>query len=274
MKIDVLTLFPEMFSGVLNASILSRASRAGLLNISLHNIRDYSRDKHRKTDDYPFGGGAGLVLSPQPLFDAIQSVLGQDAPPLGDTEPLPGFQTAPDVHPEGSTTRRIYLSPRGRLLDKDGIDALAKSEGLLLLCGHYEGLDQRVLDHFAFEELSIGDYILTGGELPAMVLIDAVARMLPGVLGNVEAHQEESVYSGLLEYPQYTRPAEYEGLTVPPVLISGHHEAIRLWNYEQSLKLTAKVRPDLLQAYLKKHRGNKGTPPLSKAEYKILSAYL
>ena len=248
MIIDVLTLFPGMFPEVLGSSILARAAAAGAIEVNIHDIRDYSADRHRKADDYPFGGGAGLVLSPQPVFDCIRDVAGGESPPM------------------------IYLSPRGRLLDKETIDSLAAESRMLLLCGHYEGLDQRVLDRFGFREISIGDYILTGGELPAMVLIDAVARMIPGVLGSDDANAEESIYSGLLEYPQYTRPAEYEGMPVPEVLVSGHHEAIRLWNYEQSLRLTMAVRPDLLRIYAEKNRGNSAEPPLTKKEYaKLLS---
>lgn len=250
MIIDVLTLFPEMFSGALNTSILARAAENGLLDVRLHDIRGYSSNKHRKADDYPFGGGAGMVMTPQPIFDAIR-----------------------DIAPDGSSPR-IYLSPRGKLLSKEIIDSLAPEPGLLLLCGHYEGVDQRALDHLGFREISIGDYVLTGGELAAMVLIDAVARMIPGVLGSEDAHAEESIYSGLLEYPQYTRPANFEGLAVPETLTSGNHEAIRLWNFEQSLRLTKRVRPDLFLAYAEKYFNAAGDPPLSKAERKIFISVL
>ncbi|MDR2156886.1 MAG: tRNA (guanosine(37)-N1)-methyltransferase TrmD [Clostridiales Family XIII bacterium] len=243
MNIDILTLFPGMFDETLNTSILRRARERGTLNVSVRDIRAYSADKHRRTDDCPFGGGAGMVMTPQPVFDAMRDI--------------------------GGGRRLIYMSPRGRLLDGSLAQELGREENLLILCGHYEGMDQRVLDHFAFEEISIGDYILTGGELPAMVLIDAVVRLLPGVLGNESAHAEESIYSGLLEYPQYTRPATFEFdaagahgsspadasgqgrivLPVPEVLLSGNHREIRLWNFRRSLELTADLRPDLFRRF-------------------------
>jgi len=230
MKINILTLFPEMFDGVLSAGVIGRAAERGLLEFRVTNIRDHTEDKHRKADDYPFGGGAGQLMTAQPIFAALRS-LGVD----------------PAAEP---SARLLYLSPRGRLLDKDYAEELSREPELVLLCGHYEGVDQRVLDAFAFEEVSIGDYILTGGELPAMVLIDTVCRLVPGVLGSDESHAEESVYSGLLEYPQYTRPASLEGMDVPDTLISGDHAKIALWNFEQSLKITAERRPDLLRAWL------------------------
>jgi tRNA (guanine37-N1)-methyltransferase len=249
MNIDILTLFPDMFGAVLDTSILSRARRGGALNVSVHDIRAYSADKHRKTDDYPFGGGAGMVMTPQPVFDALRGIArGQ---------------------------RLIYMSPRGRLLDGALAEELKQEEDLLILCGHYEGMDQRVLDHFAFEEISIGDYILTGGELPALVLIDTVARLLPGVLGNASAHAEESIYSGLLEYPQYTRPAAFtfedRTLLVPEVLMSGNHKEIRLRNFRRSLELTAEVRPDLFRRFIEEHKADGAqADALSKEERKIL----
>ncbi|MDR1953919.1 MAG: tRNA (guanosine(37)-N1)-methyltransferase TrmD [Clostridiales Family XIII bacterium] len=250
MNIDILTLFPDMFAGVLNASILRRAQDSGALCVAVHDIRAYSTDKHRKTDDAPFGGGAGMVMTPQPVFDAMRDI--------------------------GSGGRPIYMSPRGRLLDGALAEELGREANLLILCGHYEGMDQRVLDHFAFEEVSVGDYILTGGELPAMTLIDAVVRLIPGVLGNASAHAEESIYSGLLEYPQYTRPAAFEvegqsPLTVPEVLTSGNHKEIRLWNFHRSLELTAALRPDLFRRFIAKHEnGNLSADGLSKEERRIL----
>jgi len=269
-KIDILTLFPEMFDAVLSAGVIGRAAESGLLEFSITNIRDHTDDKHRKADDYPFGGGAGQLMTAQPIFAAMRS-LGLEPAYHGDAyhgdgafdrqgrrlskAPSPCVSKAPSpcVSRGISRTRRFYLSPRGRLLDKDLAEELAGEPRLLLLCGHYEGVDQRVLDAFAFEEISIGDYVLTGGELPSMVLIDAVCRLLPGVLGSEESHAEESIYSGLLEYPQYTRPAAFESMDVPEVLISGDHAKIALWNFEQSLKLTAERRPDLLSSWLAKN---------------------
>lgn len=255
MKVDVLTLFPEMFAPVTGSSILGRAGEKGLLYINLINIRDYSSDKHSKADDTPFGGGPGMVMMAQPLFDAIRSLAAPEEAGLDTTAPA-------GRRPAGR--RMIYMSPRGRLLDAALIRELAAEEELCLLCGHYEGVDQRVLDYWQFEEVSIGDYILTGGELAAMVLIDAVARFIPEVLGSSESVEDESVYSGLLECDQYTKPRCYEGLAVPEVLTSGNHKEIALWQYENSLALTKSRRPDLLRAYLEKE------PELSKAEKKIL----
>ena len=239
MKITVLTQFPEMFEGVLGTSMLGRAADKGLLETRVINIRDYSVDKHRKTDDTPFGGGFGMVMTPQPAFDALKAV--------------------------GAEGKRIlYMSPRGRILDKTLASELAAEEEFFILCGHYEGIDQRIIDAWNMEEVSIGDYILTGGELPAMVLIDCVARLIPGCLSDDEAAVEESVYSGLLEADQYTKPREYEGLEVPEVLYNGNHKLIHLWQFENSLRLTRSRRPDLFEAYLNKDK------TLSKEEKKIL----
>lgn len=218
-----------MFGPVLNDSILGRAVENKILEFNVINIRDFTLDKHKSVDDTPFGGGAGMVMSAQPIFHALDSV-------------------------DAKSKKTMYMSPRGKIMDKELIDDLADMDDLILLCGHYEGVDQRVLDYYEIEEVSIGDYILTGGELPAMVLIDAVARMVPGVLGSADSHDEESVYSGLLEYPQYTKPREYEGLEVPEVLVSGHHKNIQLWNLEQSLRLTAERRPDLFRKFVGSER--------------------
>ena len=234
MKINILTLFPEMFGGVLSAGVIGRAAERGLLEFLVTDIRGYTEDKHRKADDYPFGGGAGQLMTAQPIFSALRA-LGYRANKTQGTSPF---------------VRMLYLSPRGRLLDKELAEELSKETELVLLCGHYEGVDQRVLDAFAFEEVSIGDYILTGGELPSMVLIDTVCRLIPGVLGSDESHAEESVYSGLLEYSQYTRPASFEGMEVPHVLVSGDHEKIAIWKFVQSLSLTAQRRPEMLRAWL------------------------
>ena len=242
MKIDILTLFPEMFTAV-KSSILGKAEEKGILDIRLTNLSDYSTDKHNKADDYPFGGGAGMVLLADPVFRAMEAVKA-----------------------EGK--RAIYMSPRGKILNQETIQQLAAEEELVILCGHYEGVDQRILDYWNMEEISIGDYVLTGGELPAMVLIDSVARMLPEVLSSSHAALDESVYSGLLEYPQYTKPREYQGMPVPEVLVSGNHKLIDLWKFEQSLILTKERRPDLLDAFLKKERS------FSKDQKKILNKIL
>ncbi len=224
MKINILTIFPEMFESVFASSILGRACKEGLLEITLTDIRPFSDCKHKNTDDYPFGGGAGMVMMAQPIMDAMASVTG-----------------------EGFHGKRIYLGPRGSTLTTEKARALAKEEELVLLCGHYEGVDQRALDACIDEEISIGDYILTGGELAAMVLTDCVARFIPGVLGSSESAETESFSDGLLEYPQYTRPRELNGMTVPDVLLSGNHAEIEIWRRHESLRATAKFRPDLLE---------------------------
>ena len=221
MKITILTLFPEMFSA-LSASIVGRAQKEGKFSLNIVNIRDYTKDKHLKCDDYPFGGGAGMVMMAQPVGSAIEA-----------------------VDPEHKA-RRIYLSPKGKTLTQEKVISLADEEELVLLCGHYEGVDQRAIDLFIDEELSIGDYVLTGGELPAMVLTDCVSRYLDGVL-SPESLVQESFSENLLEYPHYTRPVEYRGLTVPEVLRSGNHAQIDKWRREQSLAITKKNRPDLLK---------------------------
>jgi len=210
-----------MFAGVLSASILGRASAAGLLTVQTHNIRDYSTDKHRKADDYPFGGGAGLVMMAQPIFDCMEAVTAD------------------------AQAHRILLTPRGRPLRPDMAKRLAREAHLVLLCGHYEGVDERVMT-LIDEEISIGDYVLTGGELPAMVLVDCLARFIPGVLGGETSMQEESFTEGLLEYPQYTRPANFRGMQVPEILLNGHHANIRAWRRRQAEEITRKVRPDLM----------------------------
>ena len=239
MIIDVLTLFPDMFKPVTEESILGRARENGILDIRLSDIREFSQDKHKKADDYPFGGGAGMVMLADPVFRALNAVSAKGK-------------------------KIIYMSPRGRILDKEIITELSHERELVILCGHYEGIDQRIIDFWEMEEISVGDYILTGGELPAMILIDAVARMIPEVLGSSEAHNEESIYSGLLEYPQYTKPRSYEDLDVPEVLVSGNHKLIHLWQFEKSLELTKERRPDLWEEFLRKEKN------LTKDEKKIL----
>ena len=240
MKIDILTLFPEMFVPVTTSSILGRAAEKNVIDIRLTDIREYKLNLHRMVDDYPFGGGQGMVMMPQPIFDALRGIKA-----------------------EGK--KILYMSPRGRVLDKDKIQELSQLSELVILCGHYEGVDQRVIDCWEMEEVSIGDYILTGGELPAMVLVDSVARLIPGVLSGEDSAMEESVYSGLLEYPQYTQPREYEDIPVPEILLSGHHKNIDLWRFEKSLELTRKVRPDMFENYCRER-----TQELDKAEKKIL----
>ena len=225
MRIDILTLFPDMFKAVTGTSVFGRAVQNGILDIRTHDIRDYTLDKHRHTDDYPFGGGAGMVMTPQPLFDAFDAV-------IGDAEKKP---------------RCIYMSPQGRTLTHDKAAELSAEERIIILCGHYEGVDQRVIDTYIDEEISIGDYVLTGGELPAMVLMDCISRFIPGVLGKSESAQDESFSNGLLEYPQYTRPAEFRGQKVPDVLLSGNHAMIDEWRTEQSIKKTLEVRPELVE---------------------------
>lgn len=220
MKFDVLTLFPEMFEA-LDESIIGKAKEKGLIEINLINIRDFSKDKHKKVDDTPYGGGAGMVIKPDVVYDAYSSVKEDNA-------------------------KVIYLSPQGQALNQEKVKKLSKENHLILLCGHYEGIDQRVLDEIVDEEISIGDYVLTGGELPAMVLIDAVSRYVEGVLSE-DSTKEESFSSSLLEYPQYTRPEEFRGKKVPEVLISGHHENIRKWREQKSLEVTKQKRPDLLK---------------------------
>ena len=224
MKITILTIFPEMFDSVLNSSILGRAREQGLIDVQCVDIRPFSDRKHKNTDDYPFGGGAGMVMLAQPIMDAMAHVTG-----------------------ENFRGRRIYLGPRGTTLTTAKARELAREEELVLLCGHYEGVDQRALDACIDEEISIGDYILTGGELAAMVLTDCVARFIPGVLGSAESPEEESFSDGLLEYPQYTRPRELRGMEVPEVLLSGDHARIRAWRRQESLRATKRFRPDLLE---------------------------
>lgn len=247
MKIDVLTLFPDMFAPVIGSSILGRAAEKGILDVTLTDIRNFSCDKHNRVDDYPFGGGGGMVMMADPVFGALEHV--------------------------GAGKRKlIYMSPRGKVLDQEKIKEIAQLDSFIILCGHYEGVDQRILDYWEAEEISIGDYVLTGGELPAMVLIDSVARLLPGVLGNERSVLNESVYSGLLEHPQYTQPREYRGMAVPEVLVSGNHKLIHLWKFRQALELTRERRPDMFAEYVS-HRNDKyedGTTLFSRDERRII----
>jgi tRNA (guanine37-N1)-methyltransferase len=221
MKIDVLTLFPAMFAGPLDESIIKRARQSGRLDLTIHNLRDYAHDRHRTVDDRPFGGGPGMLLKPEPIFEAVEKLTGD-------------------------ATRVVLLSPSGRAFNQAIAREMAGWAELLLISGHYEGFDERVREQLADDELSIGDYVLTNGALPAMVVIDALTRLLPGVLGDDHSAQEESFSHGLLEYPQYTRPAEFRGLKVPEVLISGNHAQIARWRAEQARQRTRERRPDLL----------------------------
>ena len=223
MQIEIATLFPEMCEAVLSESIIGRARAKGAITVNCHQIRAYTKDKHNRVDDSPFGGGMGMVMQAQPIYDCWQAVRAQSELPM----------------------HTIYLSPKGNVLTQQRVRELAEMPRLFLLCGHYEGIDQRVIDRIVDEEISIGDYVVTGGELPALVLTDAVARMCENVLPAPDAYEEESHYNGLLEYPQYTRPEIWEGEGVPQVLLSGHHKNIAQWRAEQSLEITRNRRPDL-----------------------------
>jgi tRNA (guanine37-N1)-methyltransferase len=226
MRIDILTLFPQMFDGLLNCSIIARARERGLVDIRLHDIRAHTHDKHHVVDDYPYGGGAGMVLKPEPIFEAVEAI---------------------KVELGLSTVPIILLSPQGRLFNQTVARDLAGYEHLILICGHYEGVDERVAEHLATDEISIGDYLLSGGEIAAMAVTDCIVRLLPGVLGSEASLAEESHVGGLLEYPQYTRPETFRGWAVPSVLLSGDHGDVARWRRQQSLLRTARRRPDLLE---------------------------
>ena len=224
MRFDILSVFPDMVRPALSESMIGRAVDKGILDIKLHNIRDYTKDKHRRTDDTPYGGGWGMVMTCQPILDCYRDVVGDDKDVL-----------------------TVYMSPGGKMLTQKMAMKLAKQKRIVILCGHYEGVDQRVIDSIVDEEISIGDYVLTGGELPAAVLVDCVSRLVPGVLPDDECHEDESIESGLLEYPQYTKPAEYEGMKVPEVLLSGHHANIVKWRRRKSIEKTYSRRKDLIR---------------------------
>jgi len=229
MIFDILTLFPAMFEGAFSDSIIKRAVEKGLVSIGIHNIRDYSDDlRHQTVDDYPYGGDAGMLMKPEPLAGAI---------------------TAAKERLVGSDPVVVYMTPTGRLLEQDIVKELAEKESLILLCGRYKGIDQRIVDNYVDMELSIGDYVLSGGEIPAMAVVDAVTRLIPGVLGNMDSAETDSFHSGLLSHPHYTRPEVFEGIRVPEVLISGHHANIREWQKEKSIEITKERRPDLLKKY-------------------------
>lgn len=223
MKIHVLSLFPPMFEGVFGSSILNKAQEKGAVELAVIDIREYSENKHKQVDDYPYGGGAGMVLKPEPMFNAVEAIT------------------------EGRKPRIILMCPQGERFTQKKAEELAQEEELVFLCGHYEGYDERIRKHLVTDEISIGDFVLTGGELPAMTVVDAVVRLLPGVLGQEDSHIQDSFSTGLLEHPHYTRPADYRGMTVPDVLLSGNHAKIEAWREEQSFKRTLERRPDLLE---------------------------
>ncbi|WP_204180064.1 MULTISPECIES: tRNA (guanosine(37)-N1)-methyltransferase TrmD [unclassified Staphylococcus] len=225
MKIDYLTLFPQMFDGVLNQSILKRAQDKEMLQINTVDFRDFAENKHNQVDDYPFGGGQGMVLKPEPIFNAMKDI--------DKTE----------------NTRVILMCPQGRPFNQEIAQELSHSEHLVFICGHYEGYDERIRQHLVTDEISMGDYVLTGGELPAMVMTDAIVRLIPGVLGNQQSHEDDSFQDGLLEFPQYTRPRSYQDMNVPEALLSGNHAHIDQWRHEQKLIRTWEKRPDLLENY-------------------------
>ncbi|MFA5524450.1 MAG: tRNA (guanosine(37)-N1)-methyltransferase TrmD [Tissierellales bacterium] len=222
MKIDILTLFPEMFLNFLGTSIIGRAVDNNIVGINCINIRDFSKDKHKRVDDYPFGGGAGMVMSPEPIYDAITSV-------------------------KEEKSKIIFLSPKGKTYNQEIANKLSLEKHLILLCGHYEGIDNRVIENYIDDEISIGDYVLTGGEVAAMAVVDSIVRLLPGVLNNQESFKDESHFNGLLEYPQYTRPRLFNDIGVPEILLSGNHKEINKWRKYESLKVTYERRPDLIE---------------------------
>jgi tRNA (guanine37-N1)-methyltransferase len=254
MRIDVLTLFPEMFEGVFQASILGKARDKGIVKLNAVNFRLYANNKHNTVDDYPYGGGGGMVLKPEPIFAAVEdlaaSVREEQAPFSPEGLHNDGLPEESQVHVQGSEgkpPRVILMCPQGETFTQKKAEELAKEERLIFVCGHYEGYDERIRQYLVTDELSIGDYVLTGGELPAMVVIDSVVRLLPGVLGNENSAVTDSFSTGLLEYPHYTRPASFRGWDVPDVLISGHHENIDKWRRRQSLERTWRRRPELLE---------------------------
>lgn len=229
MKFEVFTLLPEVFPPYLESSILKRASERGLIQVNIFNIREYTHDKHHVTDDTPYGGGGGMVIKPEPVFEAVESILGQNP-----------------VQTTGEAVPIILLTPQGRVFTQRVAEELSRHERIALLCGRYEGVDERIREHLVTDEISVGDYVLTGGELPAMILIDAISRLIPGVLGDPTGAEDDSHSMGLLEYPHYTKPAEFRGWKVPEVLQSGNHARIDQWRREQSLLRTFKKRPDML----------------------------
>jgi tRNA (guanine37-N1)-methyltransferase len=247
MQFDVFTLLPEVFPPYLESSILSRARQRGLIDVRVHNIRDYTHDKHHVTDDTPYGGGGGMVMKPEPVFEAVETILG----PVADrTQPSPALASGASVDPaqdKPPAVPVVLLTPQGRVFTQRVAEEFARVEHIALLCGRYEGVDERIREHLVTDEISIGDYVLTGGELPALMIIDAVSRLIPGVLGDPTGAEDDSHSMGLLEYPHYTRPPEFRGWKVPDILLSGDHAKIDKWRREQALTRTFHKRPDMLE---------------------------
>lgn len=231
MKFHIMTLFPDIFKSYMNESIMKRAIEKGSIEVYIYNIRDFSNNKHKKVDDYPFGGGAGMLMTPQPIYDTYMHIVNTHS--IKDP-------------------RVIYLTPKGKVHSQEIAKDMSLNDDIILLCGHYEGIDQRIIDLIVTDEISIGDYVLTGGELPALILIDSISRLIPGVLSQNESFEEESFKDNLLEYPHYTRPREFMGMKVPDVLLSGNHKKIEQWRYDESIKITKKRRPDLYKKTCKK----------------------
>lgn len=226
-----MTLFPEIFNSYFGESIMKKAIEKGIIEVFVYNIRNFSTNKHKKVDDYPFGGGAGMLMTPQPIYDTYKYII--------ETQNI-------------KNPRVIYLTPKGKTLKQGIVKGFSKEQDIILLCGHYEGIDQRIIDLIVTDEISIGDYVLTGGELPALIIVDAISRLIPGVLNQNESFEDESFENNLLEYPQYTRPREFMGLNVPEILLSGNHQKIDEWRLEQSIEITKKRRKDLYKRYCKK----------------------
>lgn len=232
MIFDIMTLFPDLVHYVLGESIIGRAQKSGAIEINCHNIRDYSEDKHRRVDDTPYGGGKGMLMAAPPIYNCYKSIIDSKTN-------------------ESLSTRVVFMSPSGALFNQKKAEELSKYDRLIILCGHYEGVDRRIIDEIVDEEISIGDYVLTGGEIPACIVVDSTARLVEGVLSDPECYENESISSGLVEYPQYTRPYEFHGVKVPDVLISGHHEKIDEWRRSEALRLTKENRPDILEKFKK-----------------------
>lgn len=260
MRIDIVTIFPEMFEGVINSSILGRARREGLVEINLIDFRAYSNNKHNTVDDTPYGGGGGMVLKPEPIFSAVEALMNGSASAEGQ-EALESTATGAEAGESRSTraARVILTCPQGEVYSQAKALDLAQEEHLVIIAGHYEGYDERIREHLVTDEISVGDYVLTGGELPALIIVDSVARLLPGVLGNNSSAELDSFREGLLEYPHYTRPAEFRGWKVPDVLLSGHHGHVERWRRKESIRRTMLRRPDLLARF-----------PLTKEDRKLL----
>ncbi|KXZ40059.1 tRNA (guanine37-N1)-methyltransferase [Alkalithermobacter thermoalcaliphilus JW-YL-7 = DSM 7308] len=230
MRFHVMTLFPSIFDAYLNESMMKKAIENKKISVDIYNIRDFSKNKHKKVDDYPFGGGAGMVMTPQPIYDTYDHIVKKN---------------------NLKNPKVVYLTPKGKVFNQTIANSLSKEEDIILLCGHYEGIDQRIIDLIVTDEISIGDYVLTGGELPALILIDCISRLIPGVLGKEESFMEESFKDNLLEYPQYTRPREFMGMKVPDVLLSGNHKLIDEWRKNKSIQITSERRPDLMKKVIK-----------------------